>query len=73
MSTTLKATMLHLPGLDHERFTFQYQGYAFRLTDSKHDQVHMQSQLHRGIFRGCSLRTSAHDDTLGQRCKAKVR
>ena len=28
----LHATMLHLFGLDHERFTYQYQGLDFRLT-----------------------------------------
>jgi uncharacterized protein (DUF1501 family) len=27
------ATMLHLLGIDHERFTFRYQGRDFRLTD----------------------------------------
>jgi hypothetical protein len=25
--------MLHLLGIDHERFTFRYQGRDFRLTD----------------------------------------
>ncbi|MEX2026375.1 MAG: DUF1501 domain-containing protein [Pirellulaceae bacterium] len=29
----LHATMLHLMGIDHERFTFRYQGRDFRLTD----------------------------------------
>jgi len=29
----LHATMLHLLGLDHERFTYRYQGRDFRLTD----------------------------------------
>jgi Protein of unknown function (DUF1501) len=29
----LHATMLHLFGLDHERFTYRYQGRDFRLTD----------------------------------------
>jgi hypothetical protein len=29
----LHATMLHLLGIDHERFTFRYQGRDFRLTD----------------------------------------
>jgi hypothetical protein len=29
----LHATMLHLYGLDHERFTYRYQGRDFRLTD----------------------------------------
>lgn len=28
-----QATLLHLMGIDHERFTFQYQGRRFRLTD----------------------------------------
>ena len=27
------ATLLHLPGIEHERFTFRYQGRDFRLTD----------------------------------------
>ena len=29
----LHATILHLLGIDHERFTFKYQGRDFRLTD----------------------------------------
>ena len=29
----LHATMLHLLGVDHERFTYPYQGRDFRLTD----------------------------------------
>lgn len=29
----LHATMLHLLGIDHERFTYKYQGRYFRLTD----------------------------------------
>jgi uncharacterized protein (DUF1501 family) len=29
----LHATILHLCGLDHERFTYRYQGRDFRLTD----------------------------------------
>ncbi|MCX7665684.1 MAG: DUF1501 domain-containing protein [Gemmataceae bacterium] len=29
----LHATMLHLLGIDHERFTYRYQGRDFRLTD----------------------------------------
>jgi ssRNA-specific RNase YbeY (16S rRNA maturation enzyme) len=29
----LHATMLHLLGFDHERFTFRYAGRDFRLTD----------------------------------------
>jgi arylsulfatase A-like enzyme len=29
----LHATLLHLLGVDHERFTFRYQGRDFRLTD----------------------------------------
>lgn len=28
-----QATLLHLMGIEHERFTFQYQGRRFRLTD----------------------------------------
>ena len=31
----LHATMLHLLGIDHERFTYRYQGRDFRLTDVK--------------------------------------
>ncbi len=27
------ATLLHLLGIDHEKFTFRYQGRDFRLTD----------------------------------------
>jgi hypothetical protein len=27
------ATMLHLLGIDHERFTYRFQGRDFRLTD----------------------------------------
>ncbi len=34
----LHATMLHLPGIDHERLTFRFQGCDFRLTDV-HGQV----------------------------------
>jgi len=30
----LHATILHLLGLDHERFTFHYSGRDFRLTDT---------------------------------------
>ena len=29
----LHATILHLLGIDHERFTYRYQGRDFRLTD----------------------------------------
>ena len=29
----LHATILHLLGIDHERFTFRFQGRDFRLTD----------------------------------------
>jgi len=29
----LQATILHLMGIDHERFTFRFQGRQFRLTD----------------------------------------
>jgi len=28
-----QATLMHLMGIDHERFTFTYQGRRFRLTD----------------------------------------
>ncbi|MBL7826099.1 MAG: DUF1501 domain-containing protein, partial [Saprospiraceae bacterium] len=28
-----QATMMHLFGIDHERFVYQYQGRRFRLTD----------------------------------------
>jgi len=28
-----QATILHLPGLDHQRLTHRYQGRDFRLTD----------------------------------------
>lgn len=28
-----QATMLHLLGIDHEKFTYKYQGRRFRLTD----------------------------------------
>jgi hypothetical protein len=28
-----QATMMHLLGIDHERFTFRFQGRQFRLTD----------------------------------------
>ena len=29
----LNATILHLLGIDHERFTFKFQGRDYRLTD----------------------------------------
>jgi hypothetical protein len=29
----LQATIMHLLGIDHERFTFRFQGRQFRLTD----------------------------------------
>ena len=29
----LHATLLHLLGIDHERFTYSFQGRQFRLTD----------------------------------------
>ena len=29
----LNATLLHLLGIDHERFTYKFQGRDFRLTD----------------------------------------
>nr|WP_304949670.1 DUF1501 domain-containing protein [Verrucomicrobium spinosum] len=28
-----QATLMHLMGIDHERFTFRFQGRQFRLTD----------------------------------------
>ena len=28
-----QATLLHLLGIDHERFTFKHQGRRYRLTD----------------------------------------
>jgi hypothetical protein len=28
-----QATVMHLMGIDHERFTFRFQGRQFRLTD----------------------------------------
>jgi hypothetical protein len=31
----LHATLLHLLGIDHERFTYRWQGRDFRLTDVK--------------------------------------
>jgi hypothetical protein len=36
----LHATMLHLLGIDHERFTFEFQGREFRLTDVAGEIVH---------------------------------
>ncbi len=35
-----QATVLHLMGIDHERFTFRYQGRRFRLTDVHGHIVH---------------------------------
>ena len=35
----MHATMLHLLGIDHERFTFKYQGLDMRLTGVEHAQV----------------------------------
>ena len=35
-----QATILHLMGIDHERFTFRYQGRRFRLTDVHGHVVH---------------------------------
>jgi hypothetical protein len=29
----LQATLLHLLGIDHERFTYRFQGRRYRLTD----------------------------------------
>ncbi len=36
----LHATILHLLGIDHERFTFKFQGRDFRLTDVHGQAVH---------------------------------
>ena len=36
----LQATILHLMGYDHERFTYRYAGRDFRLTDVHGDVVH---------------------------------
>ena len=36
----LQATVLHAMGLDHERFTYRYQGREFRLTDVHGKVVH---------------------------------
>ncbi len=35
-----QATLMHLLGIDHERFTFKYQGRRFRLTDVHGSVVH---------------------------------
>ena len=35
-----QATLMHLMGIDHERFTYQYQGRRFRLTDVSGNVVH---------------------------------
>jgi hypothetical protein len=35
-----QATMLHLLGIDHEKFTYKYQGRRFRLTDVEGHVVH---------------------------------
>ena len=35
----LHATMLHLLGIDPQRFTFKYQGLDFRLTGVEHARV----------------------------------
>jgi Protein of unknown function (DUF1501) len=35
-----QATLLHLMGIDHERFVYQYQGRRFRLTDVSGKVVH---------------------------------
>lgn len=34
------ATILHLLGLDHTKFTYQYSGREFRLTDVGGDVLH---------------------------------
>jgi uncharacterized protein (DUF1501 family) len=36
----LHATILHLLGIDHERFVYRFQGRDFRLTDVHGDVVH---------------------------------
>jgi hypothetical protein len=36
----LQATVLHLLGIDHERFSFRHQGRRFRLTDVHGKVVH---------------------------------
>ena len=36
----LQATILHLMGFDHEKFTFRYAGRDFRLTDVHGDVIH---------------------------------
>ena len=36
----LQATMLHLLGIDHEKFTYKHQGRRFRLTDVHGHVVH---------------------------------
>jgi len=38
----LHATLLHLLGIDHERFTYRYQGRNFRLTDVSGHVVNVQ-------------------------------
>ena len=35
----LHATMLHLLGIDHERFTYRYQGLDMKLTGVEHAHV----------------------------------
>ena len=36
----LQATILHILGIDHERFTFKHQGRRYRLTDVHGKVVH---------------------------------
>jgi len=36
----LQATMMHLFGIDHEKFTYKHQGRRFRLTDVHGEVVH---------------------------------
>ena len=36
----VQATILHLMGLDHERFTYRFQGRDFRLTDVAGRVIH---------------------------------
>ena len=45
----LHATILHLLGFDHERFTFRYAGRDFRLTDV-HGRVVGASGVGRSIY-----------------------
>jgi arylsulfatase A-like enzyme len=35
-----QATLLHQLGIDHEKFTYKYQGRRFRLTDVSGEVIH---------------------------------